>query len=78
MLAWWAVSETEGLNRDAASLATCEISKRESISAQSYNSFWFLDMLMTEEKLAVEVAEIDGIKVDDVDMTKTCHDQILE
>lgn len=35
-------------------------------------------MFVAEEKLAIEVAQIDGVKVDDVDVTKAGHDQILE
>lgn len=35
-------------------------------------------MLVTEEELAVQVAEIDGIKVDDVDFAITGKKKILE
>ena len=33
---------------------------------------------MTEEELAVEVAEVDGVKVDDMDLTEASEDEILQ
>lgn len=35
-------------------------------------------MLVTEEELAIEVAKVDGIEVDDVDLAKAGEDEILE
>jgi len=40
--------------------------------------FRLLDMLMTEEKLSVEVAEIDCVKIDDVDFAEASQDKVLE
>ena len=40
--------------------------------------FRLLDMFMSKEELPVEIAEIDGVKVDDVDLTKACKDEVLE
>lgn len=36
----------------------------------SYQRFRLLDMLVSEEELAVEVAEVNGIKVDDVNFAE--------
>ncbi len=33
---------------------------------------------MSEEELPVEVAKIDGIEIDDVDLTEACKDEVLE
>lgn len=33
---------------------------------------------MSEEELPIQVTEIDGVKVDDVDFTKATEDQVLE
>lgn len=35
-------------------------------------------MLVSEEELAIEVTEIDGVKVDDMDFSKAGEDEILE
>ena len=35
-------------------------------------------MLMTEEKLAVEIAQVDCVQVDDVDLAKPTHHKVLE
>jgi len=35
-------------------------------------------MLVSEEKLAIEVAEVDRVKVDDMNLAKACKDKILE
>lgn len=33
---------------------------------------------MSEEKLAIEVAQIDGIEIDDMDVTEPCEDEVFE
>ena len=33
---------------------------------------------MSEEELAVEIAEVDRIKVDDMDFAKACEGEVLE
>jgi hypothetical protein len=38
----------------------------------------FLDVFLTKEELAVEVAEVNGIKVDNMYLAKAGHDKILE
>ena len=35
-------------------------------------------MFVPEEKLAIEIAEIDGVKVDNVNLTETSEDNILQ
>lgn len=40
----------------------------------AYQSFRLLDMLVSEEELSVEIAQVDGIEVDDVDFTKAEQD----
>lgn len=35
-------------------------------------------MLVAEQKLAVQVAEVDGVQVDNVDLTKARERQVLE
>jgi hypothetical protein len=41
-------------------------------------SLRFLDMLMSEQELAIQVRKIDCVKVDDRDGTKGGEDKILE
>ena len=41
-------------------------------------SFGFLDMFVTEEELAIEVAEIDSVKIHNVDLTKAGEYEILK
>lgn len=35
-------------------------------------------MLIAEQELAVEVAQVDGVEVDDVDFTETSENEVLE
>jgi hypothetical protein len=35
-------------------------------------------MFMSEEKLTIEVAQIDGIKIDDMDLAEACEDKVFE
>lgn len=35
-------------------------------------------MFVTKKELAVEIGEVDGVKVDDVDFTKAGKDEILQ
>lgn len=41
-------------------------------------SLWFLDMFLSKEELAVQVAEIDCVKVDDVNFTEAGEDKVLQ
>lgn len=44
----------------------------------THDGFWLLDMLVSEEELTVEITQVDRIKIDDINMVKTCHDKVLE
>lgn len=44
----------------------------------TYQGLGFLDVLMPEQKLAVEVGEVDGVEIDDVDVAKSGEDEVLE
>ena len=44
----------------------------------AYQSLRLLDMSVSEEELAVEVGKINGVEVNDVNVAKTCGDQILQ
>lgn len=44
----------------------------------TYQSLGFLDVSMSEEKLAVEVGEIDGVQVDDMNVAEACRDEIFQ
>ena len=35
-------------------------------------------MLMAEEELAIEIAEIDRVKINDVNLTKTSEDKVFQ
>jgi hypothetical protein len=38
----------------------------------------FLDVLMSEKELSVEIAQINGIEVNDMDFPKPAENEILE
>lgn len=44
----------------------------------TYQSLRFLDMLVSEEELSVQVTEVDGIEVYDVDFTKAGEYEVLQ
>lgn len=44
----------------------------------AYRCFGLLDVLIAEEKLAVEVAQVDGVEVNNVYLAESCEHQILE
>jgi hypothetical protein len=44
--------------------------KRGGMVGGTYQGFRFLDMLMTKEELAIEVAQINRIEIDDMDFAK--------
>jgi len=74
---------TLGLNFCAASLATCcGVSACPLTSPRAhvfpYQCFRLLDVLVAEQELAVEVAQVDGVEVDDVDFAKAGENEVLE
>ena len=44
----------------------------------THQSFRLLDMLLSEEELAVQIAQIDGVEIDDVDLAETSQNEVLE
>lgn len=44
----------------------------------AHQSLRLLDMLLTKEKLPVEVAEIDGIQINNMDLAEAGEDEILQ
>ena len=59
---------SSGIVNVAQSLCECDTNQ----------SLRLFDVFMTEEELAIEVAEIDGVKIDDVDLTEASEDKILQ
>ena len=48
------------------------------LTGQTHQGFWFLDMLKTEEKLAIQIAQIYCIEIDDVDSTESREEEVLK
>ena len=74
---------TLGLNLPADSFATCQVvsARRETALRAGplpYQCFGLLDMLVAEQELAVEVAEVDGVEVYNVDSAKAGENEVLE
>ena len=44
----------------------------------AHQRFRLLDVLLSEEKLPIQVAEIDGVQIDDVDVAESGQDEVLE
>ena len=47
------------------------------VSDESYQSFTLLDVLLAKEELAVEIRQVDGVKVQESDIPKPGHHHIL-
>ncbi len=43
----------------------------------AHQSLGLLYMLLTEEELTIEVAEVDGVQVDDVDLAEAGENKVL-
>jgi hypothetical protein len=43
-----------------------------------YQSLGFFDMLVSKEELPIEIAEIDRIKIDDVDFAVSSEEEVFE
>jgi hypothetical protein len=82
MLAWWAMILTAGLNFAATSLATWYQAVSPSSvglsNGASYQCLRLLDVFLAEEELPVEVAEVNRIEVDNVDLPEAGKDEVLE
>ena len=44
----------------------------------AHQSLRFFDMLMTKEELTIEVAEVDCVQIDNVDLPEAGEDKILQ
>lgn len=44
----------------------------------AHQSLGLLDMLLTKEELTVEVAEVDCVQINDVDLAEAGEDKILQ
>lgn len=44
----------------------------------THQGLGFFDMLIAEEKLAIQIAQVNRIKVDDVDFAKAGKQEVLE
>ena len=44
----------------------------------SHQSLRLLDMFLTKEELTVEVAEVNGVQINDVDLAEAGEDKILQ
>jgi hypothetical protein len=44
----------------------------------TYNGFRLLDVFVSEEKLAIEVAEVDCVEIDDMDFAKAGQGEVFE
>jgi hypothetical protein len=39
---------------------------------------WLLDVFLSEEKLTIQIAQVDGVKVDNVDFAEAGEDKVLQ
>ena len=81
-MAWTGFIRTWGLNADAVRAATYQF--RYSVSGYDpyvpegpYQSFALFHVLLVKEELAVEVREVDSIKVQESDISKPGHHYVL-
>lgn len=44
----------------------------------THQSLRLLDVFMSEEELPVQIAQIDSIKIDDMDLPEASEDKVLE
>lgn len=58
-------------------LVFCECYVTLYVSDESYQSFTLLDILLAKEELAVEIRQVDGVKVQEGDVPKPGHYHIL-
>ena len=45
---------------------------------ESYQSLGLLDVFLSEEELTIQIAQINRVKIHDVDLAETGEDQVLE
>lgn len=44
----------------------------------THQSLWFLDVFMSEKELAIEVTQVDGVKVDNMNFAEARQDEVFE
>lgn len=72
---------TFGLNLPAVSLATCHgVSDQlqQAETGPTYQSFGLFDVRMSKEKLAVQIREVDSVKIHDMNLSKASGDEVLK
>lgn len=45
---------------------------------QTHQGLWLLDMLMTEKELTVQIAQVDCIEINDVNLTEASEHEVFE
>lgn len=83
MFAWCATILTLGLKACAASLATYRPVSTATpdtwlLRQETYQGLGLLDVLVSEEELTVEIAQVNGVEVDDVDLAVTGEHEVLQ
>jgi hypothetical protein len=70
----------EGVRRLFGNLLECQriLSHSRNVCRRPYQCLRLLDVLVPKQELAVEVAEVDGVEVDNVDLAKAGEDEVLE
>jgi hypothetical protein len=46
--------------------------------SSTYQSLWLFYMLVTKQKLAIEIAQVDGVEIDDVYFAEAGEHEVLE
>lgn len=47
-------------------------------SMMTHQSLGLFDVLLAEQELTIEVAEVDGVEINDVDLAEACEDEIFQ
>lgn len=71
----------EGLRSIFGNLSTCQHCDTPEtwvLRQETYQSLGLLDVLVSEEELTVEIAQVDGVQVDNVDLAVTGEHEVLE
>ena len=48
------------------------------VEDKTHQSLGFLNMFMPEEELPVQIAQIDGVKIHNMNLTEASEDEILQ
>lgn len=44
----------------------------------THQGFWLFDVLMSEEKLSIQVTEVNSVQIDDVDFAEAGKDEVFQ